>query len=257
MDKNKPVVLLKFGRREHTQAFAAGQIFFSNAQTFWGIEDNLKIKGQGDRLEASSKFFASRMTMQSLEDNSVIAAVSNCHGLVRYEPAEQMPVFCLFAVLEKDCSINDDGTIEIHLSEEIKDTIRKHFPSADSVAIIDDPEQFLCDVCQGICSRVEHGLVQYFHIAEGVTGKDGQPRMDMEYMKYLTQDVPPVIEGNKREYRFIEAYVYRALMCKDVYFQGEQEYRIVLPNEKIARGTVYNVEYTIPLRVESIDDFFK
>lgn len=52
MDKNKPVVLLKFGRREHTQAFAGGQIFFSNAQTFWGIEDNLKIKGQGDRLEA-------------------------------------------------------------------------------------------------------------------------------------------------------------------------------------------------------------
>ena len=38
--------LLKFGRKEHVESFAAGSLYCSNAQTFWGIENNLKIKGQ-------------------------------------------------------------------------------------------------------------------------------------------------------------------------------------------------------------------
>ncbi|MFR6583419.1 MAG: hypothetical protein ACLURP_16490 [Ruminococcus sp.] len=36
----------------------------SNAITFWGIEDKLKIKGQGDILEAGTRMFAQKMIMQ-------------------------------------------------------------------------------------------------------------------------------------------------------------------------------------------------
>ena len=47
--------LLKFGKREHLESLVSGNIYCSNAITFWGIEDKLKIKGQGDILEAGTR----------------------------------------------------------------------------------------------------------------------------------------------------------------------------------------------------------
>ena len=248
--------LLKFGRREHVESFAAGSLYCSNAQTFWGIEDNLKIKGQGDKLEGSSRFFAQKMTVHDYDDGSLVAEVPNCNGLVRYEPAERLPVFCLFAVYEEECLKDMAGNVHIKLSEKIKSSIREHFPQADAVAIIENPEQFLEDVESSIGCDVKHGEVHYFHIDEGMPMKDGGRAMDMEYMKYLVQDVPPVVESGRTTYKFIAKYVYRALLCKDVYFKDEQEYRIVLPNEEIDVGTAYPVKYRNEIRVMNLDSFF-
>ena len=35
--------LLKFGKREHLQDLTDGNLYCSNATTFWGIEDKLKM----------------------------------------------------------------------------------------------------------------------------------------------------------------------------------------------------------------------
>lgn len=238
------------------EAFAAGSLYCSNAQTFWGIEDELKIKGQGDKLEASSRFFGQKMTVYDYDDMSLVADVPNCSGLVRYEPAERIPVFCLFAVYEDDCVAGcDDGT-KIKLSDEVQKTIREHFPKADAVAIIDNPDCFLRDVENSIGREVKHGEVQYFYIDEGLPTDDGKRAMDMQYMKYLVQDVPPVVENGKRTYRFLAKYVYRSLLCKDVYFRDEQEYRIILLNDEISKGTCFSVRYSHNIRVMDLDDFF-
>lgn len=50
--------LLKFGQKEHMENLVAGNLYCSNAQTFWGIEDTMKIRGQGDVLEASTVVYA-------------------------------------------------------------------------------------------------------------------------------------------------------------------------------------------------------
>ena len=255
MDKVK--FLLKFGQREHMESFADGYLYCSNAKTFWGIEDTLKIKGQGDRLEASSRFFAQNISVYDVEDGHFVGSFPASSGLVRYEPAEQIPVFCLFSVYEKDCSIDQDGSFKIHLSEKTKQTIINHFPNADTVVIIDNPAQFLMDVENSIGCEIKHGCVQYFNIDKGYQRGDGVNAMDMDYMKYLMQDTPPVVEGNKRTYRFLEKYVYRCLFCKDIYFKDEQEYRIVLQNEKIESGKVYPVKYDIKLNVMNLEDFLK
>ena len=55
--------LLKFGEKKHMENLVAGNLYCSNAQTFWGIEDNMKIRGQGDVLEASTVVYAQSMTM--------------------------------------------------------------------------------------------------------------------------------------------------------------------------------------------------
>ena len=249
--------LLKFGQREHMESFANGYLYCSNAKTFWGIEDTLKIKGQGDRLEASSRFFAQNISVYDVEDGCFVGSLPASSGLVRYEPAEQIPVFCLFSVYEKDCSIDQDGSFKIHLSEKTKQTIINHFPNADTVVIIDNPAQFLMDVENSIGCEIKHGCVQYFNIDKGYQRDNGVNAMDMDYMRYLMQDTPPAVEGNKRIYRFLEKYVYRCMFCKDIYFKDEQEYRIVLQNEKIESSKVYQVKYDKKPNIINLEEFLK
>ena len=79
--------------------------------------------------------------------------------------------------------------------------------------------------------------------------------MDMQYMKYLVQDVPPVVETGKRTYRFLAKHVYRSLLCKDVFFRDEQEYRIILLNDEIINGTSYSVRYSHKIRMMDLDSF--
>ena len=249
--------LLKFGKRTHVEEFAAGSLFCSNAVTFWGIEESLKIKGQGDVLEAGSRMFAQKMTMQAYGTNEITTFNMNANVLVHYDPAKLIPVFCMFAVYDEDCIADENGTVAIKLSESKQKTIREHFPNADSVGIISNPEQFLQDVMDSIGTRVEHEAVHYFNIDKGfkVDGSN-QIAMDMEYMKYLVQDVPPVIENGMKKYSFRADYVYRVLFCKDVFFQDEQEYRIVLPDEKITKGTAFPIKLSDSIQVLSIDNLF-
>ena len=247
---------LKFGQKKYIEAFADGTLYCSNAQTFWGIEDELKIKGQGDKLEASSRFFGQRMFVYDWEDLNLVSEVPNCSGLVRYEPAERIPVFCLFAVYEDDCVTEcHDGT-SIKLSKKVQKTIREHFPKADAVAIIDNPDSFLSDIENSIGRKIKHGEVQYFYIDKGLPTGDGRRAMDVQYMKYLVQDEPPVVENGKKICRFLAKHVYRSLLCKDVFFRDEQEYRIILLDDEISKGTSYPVKYSCKIRVMDLDSFF-
>lgn len=253
---NEVKFLLKFGKRNHIDTFANGGLFCSNAETFWGIEDNLKLKGQGDRLEASSMVFAQRMEIHDYNDRSLIAEVGVSKGLVRYEPAKYIPVFCLFTVYGRDCYVDNNGDLKIRLSDKTKQTIREHFPNADAVAIIRNPKQFLLDVAETIGCEVKHELVHYFFIDEGLPTNDGRRAMDHQYMMYLVQDVPPVVKEGNKIYSFRVDHVYRSLFCKDVFFQDEQEYRIVLPRESVSGGKLYPVKYSQNLEVLDLDDFF-
>ena len=82
----------------------AGNLYCSNAQTFWGIEDNMKIRGQGDVLEASTVVYAQSMTMCDPATHEVLTQINNqTRCIARVAPAKKMPVFCLFAVFDEDC----------------------------------------------------------------------------------------------------------------------------------------------------------
>ena len=91
---------------------------------FLGIEDKLKIKGQGDILEAGTRMFAQKMIMQHPDTKEVIAKCGKANGLVRIEPAEKMPVFCMFAVYEDDCKVDSITEFNHQSSDDKKQTIR-------------------------------------------------------------------------------------------------------------------------------------
>jgi len=250
--------LLKFGQELHLKEFVKGRLYCSDAETFWGIEDKQKIKGQGDILEAGSRIFSQNLTMQSLDSGSITSLNVSGKILVHFEPAKHIPVFCLFSVYDDDCIINENGQYIINLSDKKKETIKSHFPKANAVAVISKPWIFLDDVSKSIGYEIKHDKVHYFHIDEGMQINGcNQRAMDLEYMKYLMQDVPPVIKDGKTTYSFHADYVYRILFCKDIFFSDEQEYRIVLPKERITHGISYPVKLSENIEVLSLSDFFK
>lgn len=196
--------------------------------------------------------------MQAHGSNETTSINTPSNILVHIEPAEHIPVFCLFAVHDDDCVLDKDGHYIIKLSKDKQKTIKEHFPKADSVAVITGAEQFLKDIISSIGCEVKHEEVHYFHIDKGleIEGSD-QRAMDMEYMKYLTQDVPPVVENGAKRYVFRADYVYRVLFCKDVFFKDEQEYRIVLPDEMITEGTRYPVKLSENIEIVPLEEFVK
>lgn len=246
--------LLKFGKYPHIREFAEGSLYCSDAVTFWGIEEDLKIKGQGDILEAGTRVFAQRMALTKNGANSTTTIRKDINGLIHYDSAKHIPVFCMFAVGKNDCSFDKLGNPLINLSEDVKKTIKNHFPNADSVGIIKDPDSFIHDVENTIGYEVKHDKVHYFHIDMGFPANDGiNTANDLEYAKYLMQDTPPI----NGYYFLIPEYIYRVLFCKDVFFKNEHEYRIVLPSETITCSKRYPIHIRQTIKIIPLDVFLK
>lgn len=246
--------LLKFGERQHLESLQQGNLFFSNAKTFRYYEEELFIKGQGDRLEGGSMIAANSVTMVSNDTHEPVFTGVKGNMFVHYEPANLLPVFCMFACLEKDCVENEDGTLSIKLSDDIKQNIITHFPKADTVAIIKEPQQFIKDVHSTIGSDCKSDLVNYFHLM-GFDSEHGKAN-DLSYFKYLSQDTPPIKEDGKTIYSFNAQYVYRSLLCKDIFFEKEQEYRFILPQLNITKPQVFPTNLKAKIELQDLASFF-
>lgn len=154
--------LLKFGEEKYMKAFASGELYFSNAKMFRDIEEVEKIKGQGDKIEGSSVLSGYKFSFLS-EDNVLVEYNNNFRVIAHYEPANNIPVLCMFAVYEEDC-VGNGNPDNIVLTQKTVETIKEHFPKADSVAIIKRPYEFLEDVENSIGHRCEMSEVKYFNI---------------------------------------------------------------------------------------------
>lgn len=251
---DKIVCFLKFGEKVYLDGIVKCELFFSNALRFRQIEEKLFIKGQGDKLEGGSMFYSQNMTMIDNETNEVVMAGVHANMMVHYEPANLLPVYCLFACYEKDCTRLEDGSLQFHISDEIKNNIIEHFPKADSVAIIPATEEFIESVVTSIGCDVKHGKVNYFNLY-GFDSEHGKT-MDMRYFKYLSQDKEPQkVEGGWK-HTFSAKYVYRSLLCKDEFFAKEQEYRFILPDCKINEGTIFKINFEGIVDVQPLDKFW-
>ena len=65
---NKVRFFLKFGKREHLESFVAGNLFCSNAITFWEIEKKLRMSNSGkhSRNKLSQLLYGYRPEDQSV-----------------------------------------------------------------------------------------------------------------------------------------------------------------------------------------------
>ena len=166
--------------------------------------------------------------------------------------ANNIPVFCLFACFKEDCTYLGDDKYSIKFSENVVADIKKHFNKADTAAIVVNPVQFIDDVHKTFNYLSKAEQVHYFNV-DGIITDNGQMVQDLEYHKYLTQDIPPVKVDGGIKYTFSGKYVYRSLFCKDKYFKNEQEYRILLPDKEIDTPKEFYVNTTSPIKLFNIN----
>lgn len=251
--------LLKFGERKYIEDLPKGILYFSNAKTFRGIEKDMKIKGQGDIQEGAFLFNTYMLTINGklVYNSTVTKDVLKMIGII--EAANNIPVYCLYAVLEDDCNVEDDGKVKINLSEK---TIRSHFPNADAVAVINNPECFMKELEDSIDGEVKSGLVHYFYTDGELKADNGFPATDLNYAKFITNDqliqVAPS-EGAEVElildFDFVDSS--KLLFAKDDYYKDEQEFRIILTNKSIDGGKGFPFETSLQIPVIDLDKFFK
>lgn len=239
--------LIKFGEEKYMKRFAGGNIYFSNALRFRELEKTLQKKGQGDRLEGASKIYAVKMEAYNKDTGSFEGRVNNVSVIANYEPANNIPVFCLFTCYTKDCIKVDDKTYRLSLDSNIVQNIVNHFDKADTAAIVVNPLNFVNDIQIAFNNNAKTENVHYFHI-EGIPSENGIAQ-DMQYYEYLAQDTPPQKVDGIIRYTFNVKYVYRCLFCKDMFFKEEQEYRILLPEKKIIAPQEFYVPLSTPIKL--------
>lgn len=230
-----------------------GSIYFGKAKHYREIEE--KVKGQGDKKEGVFVVQAVNGTVESLDGNDRICQINGQVTLNAILPeVNDIPVFCLFAVYDKDCVCESDR-INIRLSDEIKETIKSHFPEADTVAIIKKPLEFrqrLIENLKNIHKTIQAEEVHYFWI-EGipvVDPKTGKPTKanDVRYFQYLIKS-----QAN------ISGTAYKILWTKDVFFKCEQEYRFVIKDGHVPTdkdGIAINVPISDLVEIEPITYLF-
>jgi len=225
-------LLLKFGEKQFMERVRDGHLYFTNALRLRGIEKELLIKGQGDQYEGKTIITGHRLT---LGDGSVHNGVFNV--IFSLEPANKLPVFCLYTCFEKDCRQDSSGNWVPQLSDDVKDMVSEHFPKADAVAIISNPEQFIQDVLVEFGDGCKHGLVKYAPTSDNVG--------------FLNDMLHAENAGHVGS-------VYFSLFRKDTFFTKEQEYRFVLSDKEIEEAQEISIELFngCNIIVKGLDEFF-
>lgn len=255
------ILFVKFGENKYVKRLFNGKMFFSNAVKFRGIEKEAGLKGQGDAFEAILQLKSCCGIMMSLRTGQPFIA-PNITISLGLADTEKIPVFCITCISAEDCEIQEkNGKQILTVSSVIRDTVKKHFPKADTAGVFFQPQLFIDSLC-GL-GTTSHGKVTYYDFSpKGVI---------KELIEYVAQD-PGVISkhnqllasmymeennGKRSQFKITEQNMKRILFCKDSYFAREKEYRILLPQKRIAEPKEYTIRWGKQLKkLYSIDEFF-
>jgi hypothetical protein len=243
---------LKFGEFKDLEKFKNSSVYFGKAEHYRELEK--QIKGQGDKREGAVTFPAVKATLYDKDGSGRICHIDGPINILAVIPElNRVPIFCLFAVYDKDIQAG-----KIVLSKEIRSTIRSHFPKANAVAVVKNPVDFnhrLTDKWEYAIStgyNVESDIVHYFNL-EGYDTVDPSSgkvvtAVDERYLDYL---------------RISKAYnvktAYKTLFAKDEFFQNEQEYRYVIPKALLPdgqNGVAIKANVGDLIELENLDEFF-
>ena len=255
------ILFVKFGKEKRIKSLLDGKMYFSNAETFRGVEKKTGLRGQGDAFEAILQF-----------KNGDAIMTDHHTGRSLYQPdttlflglgdTENIPVFCITYISSEDCEIwerNGKRVLTVHSA--LRDTIRAHFPMADTAGIFFQPQQFMDSLDR--LGVVFHDRVRYFNFSPKGLIKDmieyvaQRPGTISKHNHQLVSMQTRTDDGECSQLDITEQNMKRILFCKDCYFAGEKEYRIVLPQKRICTPREYAVRWGKQKRkMYPVDEFF-
>jgi len=241
--EDKIACFIKFGERKYMKSLYNGEFYFSNAKKFAEIEDEL-VRGQGDKLEGKAKVNATHMKMTDNDTGASFETKVGDFVTIGAETVKFKPVYCMTAFTCAETSMYEDAeNFKIDFSTELKETIRRHFPKADTAVIFPNPARLINKMEEAYNTRLEHGLVKYFNMYP----------VGMDWVEFVNKK-EKIEKGTKYSLSYNDAY--KMLLCKDLYFKNEKEYRFILADDAILEPEVKPVNDVGEVHIMGLSDLF-
>lgn len=249
--KNVPF-LLKFCERKWGEELQKGNFYFNTPDNFRKIEFESKERGQGDKFDG----------MMELGTESL--SVNIDFG----EHTKYRPTLCLTAGFPEDI-LEKEEKLFIKLPKKLKCDIKSHFPNADTVALIKNPDLLISDLGKRYSDVIADNVIYINNKDKGkeLTIADFVVRRDFpsyenkdELLKLLKskdyQDSMPRQKNGKLYYNITEKNCHNTLFIKDDFFQNQHEFRIILKDHIINKGKTFKVDLSQQIFLYTITELF-
>lgn len=205
---------IKYGEKEHLQQIVDGKLRFTPSQTYIKIEEKQHNKGQGDLLEGRMKIKIEGARMYHPETNEYLGTLPKSTVVISIQDVSNMPIFCL-SYYGEESIVDVEGLTTIDIDAEHIDGVKKDFVSGEI-------KYYDYDM---------NPIQMYMFLAMGTE--------EIQTDKYLSMTY-----DNR----------YRHLLCKDVAFENQREYRFIGLDDLISNPVFYNFKYNGKYLIVPIDD---
>lgn len=229
-------IFVKYGKKEHLQQIVDGSLRFSPSQNYVKMEELLHNKGQGDLLEGKMLLQIEGGQLYDPETNELRGILPKCRILINIQDVNNMPVFCLSSY-----SISVDNMLS--LEHEHLDSIKSDFPDATHALIIQSPDTFIEDVKSIIGHKIVSDHIRYYDYSINT----------MQMYMYLTTGDEKIVHNSSMTYD----NRYRHLLCKDISFSNQKEYRFIITDELIEKPAFYDFHFNSPYKILPIDELYR
>ncbi len=245
-------MFIKYSTEQRLLAFMEeGKMFFNPAQKFREIEEKQLIKGQGDRYDSGLHSMANTVVTKLPDGRKAVAHDIEVSLLM--SPARYTPIFCLKR------SKNE------YITKKYYYELKSQFPDYTHAIIIDDEKEFLENIRFSMTSKAFAHKVfyqdNYFldfidFMYSGISDIRFYPikkKRHSYYAHILVENNSGKIE---RDFWIDSSNYFKTMFRKDIFFQNQNEYRIVLPHERIKEGRSFQIK---PFRAQiaAIDRLIK
>ena len=237
-------MFIKYSTESHLKDFAAkGKMYFNPAKKFREIEDKQKLKGQGDQHDSGLHSIASTVILEQSNGRSVVA--HDVDNSIFMGPAKNTPVFCL------KCTDTE------FITQECYNEIRTQFPAYTHALIIDDENKFLENVRFSFKNKAFSHKVFYQNeffvdfidfMYSGISDIRFYPLKKRGKSYYAHVRVERTDGKLEKDFYIDDSNYFRTMFRKDLFFQGQTEYRIVLPYERISVNANIKVSHLTGIR---------
>ena len=243
---NDILFFVKFGKRSHLENMIKGKMYFSNAERFREIEKEQLKRLQGDKHDGIFKI---------LEESAIVIPYNSPYPSMKldypsfnidFEDNKRKATFCIIAGTRKNCSYyNDESNYKIKFSDLQSNLIKDHFTEADSVLLIKKPKLFIKNIFENI-GHACYSHKAFYYNKEHFTIDD--------FQEFFTDNK---IDCAKRTEGIItNQNVHKFLLCKDIFFLQQQEYRVILYKTKIGEPQEFSISPILDGKIYSLDEFF-
>lgn len=228
--------MVKYGKAEHLQQIIDGSLRLTPSQTYIKIEEAQHNKGQGDLLEGKMKIQMESARLYDINTHELIRVLPKSTGVISIQDVSDMPIFCL-SHYGSEYIRENNGNFYIQIDEKHLESIKKDFLDATHALVILEPEKFIYDIkniegTEFVCDKIQYynydinTIQMYMFLTNGDTEIKTNKELSMTY-----------------ENR------YRHLLCKDIAFENQREYRFIgldeLIKEPVARPFTFTSRYLL------------